>query len=87
MFGLGMPELLVIFLIALIIFGAAKLPQIGSSLGTAIREFKKSIEKPPEEMTTTSPDKIACSQCRRPLQKDWITCPHCGTKQEGKSGS
>ena len=87
MFGLGMPELLVIFLIALVIFGAGKLPQIGSSLGTAIREFKKSVEKPPGEMTTTPPDGIVCSQCRQPLQKDWIACPHCGVKQEGKSGA
>lgn len=87
MFGLGMPELLVIFLIALIIFGAGKLPQIGSSLGGAIREFKKSIEAPHKEGTTAPPDEIACSQCRQPLQKDWIACPHCGTKQEGKSGT
>ncbi len=87
MFGLGMPELLVIFLIALIIFGASKLPQIGSSLGGAIREFKKSVEKPSQETTPAPPDEILCSQCRQPLQKDWITCPHCGMKQEGKSGA
>lgn len=87
MFGLGMPELLVIFLIALIIFGAGKLPQIGSSLGGAIREFKKSIETPHKEGTTAPPDEIVCSQCRQPLQKDWIACPHCGMKQEGKSGA
>lgn len=87
MFGLGMPELLVILLIALIVFGAAKLPQIGSSLGGAIREFKKSVEKPPKEMTDVPPDEIACSQCQKPLQKEWLACPHCGTKREGKSGA
>lgn len=87
MFGLGMPELLVIFLIALIIFGAGKLPQIGGSLGTAIREFKKSIESPPKEVTNTPPEEIACSQCRRPLQKDWLACPHCGLKREAKPES
>lgn len=87
MFGLGMPELLVILLIALIVFGAAKLPQIGSSLGGAIREFKKSVEKPPKEMTDVPPDEIACSQCQKPLQKEWLACPHCGTKREGKSGT
>jgi sec-independent protein translocase protein TatA len=80
MFGLGMPELIVVFLIALVIFGAGKLPQIGSSLGGAIREFKKSIESPPKEVPP--PDEIVCSQCRRPLQKDWAACPHCGTKRE-----
>ena len=87
MFGLGMPELMVIFLIALIIFGAGKLPQIGSSLGTAIREFKKSIESPPKEVTPAPPEEIFCSQCRRPLQKDWLACPHCGVKREAKPGA
>ena len=71
-----------IFLIALIIFGAGKLPQIGSSLGGAIREFKKSVEKPPGDITTAPPDEIVCGQCRQPIQKDWIACPHCETKRE-----
>jgi sec-independent protein translocase protein TatA len=43
MFGLGVPELLVILVIALVIFGPSKLPQIGSGLGKAIRDFKKGV--------------------------------------------
>ena len=43
MFGLGVPELLVILGIALVIFGPSKLPQIGSGLGKAIRDFKKGV--------------------------------------------
>lgn len=39
-FGIGMAELLVILVIVLIIFGAGKLPEIGSGLGKAIRNFK-----------------------------------------------
>lgn len=44
MFGLGIWELLILFLIVLLFFGAKRLPEIGSSLGRGIREFKDSIE-------------------------------------------
>lgn len=44
MFGIGMPELLVILLICLLVFGAAKLPEIGRSLGRTINEFKKGMK-------------------------------------------
>ena len=43
MFGLGVQELLIILVIALVLFGPGKLPQIGSGLGKAIRDFKKGI--------------------------------------------
>ncbi len=42
--GLGMPELLVIRVIVLIIFGAGKLPQIGEGLGRGIRNFKENVK-------------------------------------------
>lgn len=41
MFRFGMGELIVILLIVLVLFGAAKLPEIGRALGKAIKEFKK----------------------------------------------
>ena len=41
MFGLGMPELIIILVIILIIFGAGKLPEIGGGIGKAVRNFKK----------------------------------------------
>ena len=41
MFRFGMGELLIILLIVLLLFGAAKLPEIGRALGKAIKEFKK----------------------------------------------
>ena len=49
MFGLGMQELLIILAIALVIFGPSKLPQIGSGLGKAIRDFKKGVSSDDSE--------------------------------------
>ena len=44
MFGsLGAPEIIVIFVVALVVFGPSKLPDFGKSLGEAIRGFKKAI--------------------------------------------
>ena len=45
MFGLGIPELLIIFVIALIVFGPKKLPDLGKSIGRAMAEFKKASEE------------------------------------------
>lgn len=44
-FGIGIQELLIILLICLLIFGAAKLPEIGKALGKTIKEFKKSMKE------------------------------------------
>ena len=48
MFGIGLQELLVILLIVVIIFGAKRLPELSSSLGKAIRNFKRSMSEPDE---------------------------------------
>lgn len=47
--GLGIWELLVIFLIVLLFFGARRLPEIGGSLGKGIREFKDSLKEVGDE--------------------------------------
>ncbi len=62
MFGIGMPELLVILVIILIIFGAGKLPQIGEGLGKGIRNFRKATkDKEQEEIDSTGkkPEEIS----------------------------
>lgn len=48
MFGLGMPELIVILIIILVLFGASRLPEIGKGIGQAIRNFKKATSEPDE---------------------------------------
>ena len=54
MFGIGMPELIIILVIILIIFGAGKLPEIGAGMGKAIKNFKGAASEPEEK----KPDKI-----------------------------
>lgn len=49
MFGLGMPELIIILVIVLVIFGANRLPQLGEGLGKAIKSFKKGISDAPTQ--------------------------------------
>lgn len=44
MFGIGMPELIVILVIVLVVFGAGRLPEIGGALGKSIRNFKNASD-------------------------------------------
>jgi sec-independent protein translocase protein TatA len=59
MFGLGLQELVIILVIALVIFGPSKLPQIGSGLGKAIRDFKKGVSSDDTEDPTKEEKKEA----------------------------
>lgn len=49
MFGLGMPEVILILIIAMVVFGPSKLPEMGAAMGKAIREFQKSVKEPDPE--------------------------------------
>ncbi len=51
MFGIGMPELIIILVIILIIFGAGKLPEIGAGVGKAIKNFKGASSDKEEKKT------------------------------------
>jgi len=56
--GIGMPELIIILVIILIIFGAGKLPEIGAGLGKGIKNFKKATNEPIEDKKKDNPEKI-----------------------------
>jgi len=57
MMGIGFPELMIILVIIMIIFGAGKLPEIGSAFGRSIKNFKKSMkDAEAEEIESGSPE-------------------------------
>jgi sec-independent protein translocase protein TatA len=60
--SIGMPELLVIFLIALVIFGPRKLPELGRSLGKSLAEFKRASN----ELRSTLEEEIRLEDQREP---------------------
>jgi sec-independent protein translocase protein TatA len=57
MFGIGMPELIIILIIILIIFGAGKLPEIGSGIGKGIKNFKKATNQAQEKIEAPEDEK------------------------------
>jgi sec-independent protein translocase protein TatA len=61
MFGLGVQELIIIFLIIMVLFGAKKLPEMGKGLGRGIREFKRASEQTLED-DNEEPSKVESKQ-------------------------
>ncbi|MDD5216980.1 MAG: twin-arginine translocase TatA/TatE family subunit [Candidatus Omnitrophica bacterium] len=55
MFGLGIQEIVLILLIALLLFGASRLPEIGRALGKSISEFKKGLQNHSDEGKKSKP--------------------------------
>ena len=79
MFGIGMPEMIVILVIALLVFGANRLPEIGSGLGKAIRGFKEAADAANKTplLNAGSP---TCPHCGKTYKGEAAFCPQCGKK-------
>ena len=67
MFGsLGAPEIIVIFVVALVVFGPSKLPEFGKSLGEAIRGFKKAINDSDKTPIDDAPPRVKSDDAPKP---------------------
>lgn len=66
MFGIGVPELILILIIGLVVFGPGKLPEVGRALGKGINEFKKATS----DITETKPAKAEKSENKSEVKED-----------------
>jgi sec-independent protein translocase protein TatA len=83
--GIGLPELMVICVIALLVFGPKRLPEAGKALGQAIRDFKASMEV--EDHIPTRPKgaqaHLSCPDCGKPVEATAAFCAHCRSALAG----
>lgn len=93
-FGLGFPELIIILVVVLLIFGASRLADVGGALGKSIREFRRAASEPEEparpssSATDTPGDAPAasmaasqqhCTSCGAEIDVHGKFCANCGT--------
>ncbi len=88
MFGYSWGPILIILLIVLILFGPKRLPELGESIGRAIRSFKKAHDEsenlPPGQQAggnaakPASGQTAACPACQKEVAGDFAFCPNCG---------
>ncbi|SRR6266498_607448 len=89
---IGISGLILILLVALVLFGPKRLPEMGRSLGRGMREFKDSISGKDEERTAelraASTEKAAgsCASCGTALSEDARFCPACGERAQAVPG-
>jgi sec-independent protein translocase protein TatA len=86
-FGLGLPELLVILVVVVLIFGTSRVADIGGALGKSIREFRRAArDDEPESKSANAassappsePDGRKCTNCGKALADEAKFCANCG---------
>ena len=86
MFGYSWGPVLIILVIVLILFGPKRLPELGESIGKAIKGFKKAHDDPesviskPEIPPSTTAQTTTCPQCHKDFTGEFAFCPHCGQR-------
>ena len=60
--GLGTPELIVILVILLVLFGGSKLPQLAKSIGSSMKELRKGVQDEAKDDTTTQPSRTKSNE-------------------------
>jgi len=88
-FGLQPTHLIIILVVALLIFGPSRLPEIGKSIGKTMREFQAGLKEASQGFTEeiqktppqAEPPKLACKSCGKPIQAGMKFCPECGAAQ------
>ncbi len=86
MFGYNLSTLIIILVIALLLFGPRRLPELGESIGKAIKSFKKAHEDPEsvapksEIPPSAAAPTTTCPQCHKDFSGEFAFCPHCGQR-------
>ncbi len=89
MFGLQPTHIIIILVVALLIFGPSRLPDIGRALGKTLREFQSGVKEASQTMqqelenpaAKSAPVSAPCKQCGKPVQAGVKFCPECGAAQ------
>ena len=81
-FGLGFPELIIILVVVLLIFGASRLADVGGALGKSIREFRRAAREP-EEAESGTPEAPVQDSPAADFGGTELHCAKCGASVEG----